>query len=251
MVLGELGWQNVRDLSREVVVVIPTGALEQHGPHLPLLTDTILVSAVMLEVDKRLSTKIVVTPTLWLGASGHHLAFPGTLSASFEGYIAAIHDVVESLALHGFHKFYVLNGHGGNTDPNGVALRELKQQHPTFTFGTSSYYSFAATKIAEALEGPLKGIRHACEAETSLMLHVRPDLVQVERIRNDGLVADPAVAGVIHNFDEVTEEGSFGYATLATAEKGKAIFASAVDGVSKELETIADGYALIGQESPG
>ena len=134
-------WRDVEAVSRDLVVVIPTGSLEQHGPHLPLFTDSVLATAVGEAVEARISDKVLLTPTLWLGASGHHLAFPGTLSASFEGYEEAIVAVVESLMRHGFRKFFVLNAHGGNNEPNGVALRKLKAAHPEATFAHTGYYA--------------------------------------------------------------------------------------------------------------
>src|SRR5579862_8917957 len=101
MILSELTWQDVAALSRDVTILVPTGSLEQHGPHLPLFTDSLIVTAVAEAVEKRLPSQVLVTPTLWLGASGHHLKFPGSLSASFEGYGEAIRSVAESLIPHG------------------------------------------------------------------------------------------------------------------------------------------------------
>jgi creatinine amidohydrolase len=247
MVLADSTWPEVAAFSKEAVVLIPTGSLEQHGPHLPLFTDSILAGAVASAVEARLPQRVLLTPTLWLGASGHHLAFPGSLSNSFEAYIGAIESVAESLIPHGFSKFYVINGHGGNTEPNGIAIRKLKARHPELTFGHSGYFAFAADQVASLLEGPTKEMRHACEAEASLILHLRPELVRKEKLRDDGLQPEPPVRGVVHHFDEITEQGSLGYATYATAEKGKRIFDAAVEGAVREIEAIAKGYALVGK----
>jgi creatinine amidohydrolase len=244
--LAELAWPEVDALDRDVVVVIPTGSLEQHGAHLPLFTDSLIATAVAERAEAALPDRVLLTPTLWLGVSGHHLRFPGTLSASFETYEGAIQDVVASLAPHGFRKFMVLNGHGGNTSPNDVAMRRLKARYPEATVGHTGYFAFCEAEIAETLEGPLKGMRHACEAETSLMLHLHPNLVRADKLRDDGLAAEPPVKSPVHHFDEITEEGSYGYATLGTAEKGKRIFEAAVEGVVAELRAIADGYVLKG-----
>jgi creatinine amidohydrolase len=140
----------------------------------------------------------------------------------------------------------VINGHGGNTEPNGVALRELKAKYLNCTFGHSGYFSFIGPEIEEIMEGPLKEIRHACEAEASLMMHVAPELVRRDKLRDDGLRPEPPVKGVIHHFDEMTEQGSMGYATLATPEKGKRLFELAVEGCVREIGAIADGYVLQG-----
>lgn len=244
MILSRLTWQDVDALDREIVVLIPTGSLEQHGPHLPLFTDSLLATGVAEAVERELPEKILLTPTLWLGASGHHLKFAGTLSADFETYQGAVCSVIESLIPHGFRKFYVLNGHGGNTEPNGVALRKLKAKYPDCSFGHSGYYQFVEAEVAAVLEGPAKDMRHACEAEASLVMHLHPELVRKEKLRNDGLIADPPIRGMIHHFDEMTQEGSFGYATFAKASTGKKIFAAAVEAVAKDLAALASGYVL-------
>lgn len=247
MKLAELTWQDVDALSKELVVLIPTGSLEQHGPHLPLFTDSILATAAAEGVESRIPEKVLLVPTLWLGASGHHLAFPGSLSNRFESYMGAIESVVESLWPHGFRRFYVLNGHGGNTEPNGMVLRSLKARHKEGTFGHSGYFAFIPQSELDAMRGPIKGIRHACEAEASLMLHLRPELVRMQKLRDDGLYPEPEIRGVIHHFDEMTEEGSLGYATLADPELGRRLFESAVAGATQEIEAIFDGYVLKGR----
>jgi creatinine amidohydrolase len=251
MILSRMTWQDVAALSREVVFLVPTGSLEQHGPHLPLFTDSLIATAVAEAVEKNLPEKVVLTPTLWMGASGHHLAFPGTISASFESYEGAIISLAESLLPHGFRKFYFLNGHGGNTEPNGVALRKLKAQHGNALFGHLGYFSLITEEIAEILEGPSKDMRHACEAEASLMMHLHPDLVRKDKLRDDGLKTEPSVKGAVLHFDEFTEEGSLGYATLATPEKGKKIFAAAAKAATTEIDRFADGFVLVGIEPKG
>jgi len=246
VILSDLTWLEVEAVSRDVVVLIPTGSCEQHGPHLPLFTDTILATAASRAVERRIPEKVLLTPTLWLGASGHHVAMAGTLSASFPAYIGALQSVVESLIPHGFHKFYVVNGHGGNTDPNGVALRELKSRHVECTFGHRGYFAFIGKEMEDIMTGPIRTIMHACEAEASLMMHISPDLVRIDKLRDDGLAPVPAVQGVVHHFDELSEQGSLGYATLATPEKGRQLFELAVAGCVREIEAIADGYVLEG-----
>lgn len=244
MKLAEATWMEVDAFDREAAVLIPTGSLEQHGPHLPLFTDSILATSVAEAVEREISNKVILTPTLWLGASGHHLAFAGSLSNGFEAYIDAIVAVADSLWPHGFRKFYVLNGHGGNTEPNGIACRKLRAKYHGGLFGHSGYFSFIPQSVLDTMRGPIKGIRHACEAEASLMLHVRPDLVRRDKLRDDGLAPDPPVTGVVHHFDEITEQGSLGYATLADSSLGKRLFEAAVAGVRKEMETLYGGYTL-------
>ena len=244
MKLAELTWQEVDALDRNVVVVIPTGSLEQHGPHLPLFTDSILATAVSEAVERAMPEQVLLLPTLWLGASAHHLKFAGSLSASFSTYVGAVKDAIDCLIPHRFSKFFIVNGHGGNSEPNGIALRELKATYPNLKFGHSNYYTFADETAADVLSGPAKSIQHACEAEASLIMHVRPELVRTNKLRDDGLVPDPPIRGMVHSFDEITEEGSKGYATLATPDKGKVIFDSAVAGLVQNLTTLFHGYVF-------
>jgi len=249
MILARVGWQDVRDFSRDAVVVIPTGSLEQHGPHLPLFTDSILVTAVAEAVERLIPDQVILTPTLWLGASSHHLAFDGSLSASVPAYVRSLTDVVRSMVKHGFRKFFVLNGHGGNTELNGITLRSIKEKSPSLMVGHQGYFQFIPESVMLAvMEGPWKNIRHACEAEASLMLHISPELVKLDKLRDDGLEPVPSVTGMIHHFDEMTEEGSLGFATLANAEKGKKLFDAAVEGATANLRQIAEGYVLQGFE---
>lgn len=249
MQLKHMTWQDVAAADREAVVLIPTGSLEQHGPHLPLFTDSLIVTAVAEAVEKNLPDQVILTPTLWLGASGHHLKFPGSLSNHFDPYMGAIESIAESLIPHGFTKFFVINGHGGNTEPNGVAMRKLKAKYPNLTFGHSGYFAFIADKAKDILEGPVKEMRHACEAEASLIMFLAPELVRTKLLRDDGLYPDPPVTGVIHHFDEMTEQGSLGCATYATKQKGETIFNAAVEGVTEDIRAIAQGYVLKARET--
>lgn len=251
MVLSTLTWQEVRDLDRNAVCLLPTGSLEQHGPHLPLFTDSLLSTSVAQRAESRCSEESLLFPGIWLGCSAHHLAMPGTLTASAETYMRVLYEVIESASSHGFRKYLIVNGHGGNTEPNGLALRELKRRYPNHMLAHCGYFSLIPqTVLDENLKGPIKGIRHACEAETSMMMYLHPDLVRLERLRDDGLVMEPpAGEGVtfIQPFDEITEEGSFGYATLATPETGAALIEAAVQGIADAVRHMAAGYIMVSQ----
>jgi creatinine amidohydrolase len=249
VILERCTWQDVRDADREMVCLIPTGSIEQHGPHLPLATDTLLSTGVARLVEAARPNKALLLPGIFLGCSSHHMGFPGSLTASFETYAAVLAETIGCGLHHGFRKFFVLNGHGGNTEPNGTTLRDLKDSHPNCVFAHAGYFSFIPQSILDRLSGPLKGIRHACEAEASMMMHLHPDLVRTDRLRDDGLKMDPpppAGLNYIQPFDEITQEGSFGYASLASAETGKMLIESAVDGVSRAVDHISAGYFMVG-----
>ncbi|MCA9180579.1 MAG: creatininase family protein, partial [Planctomycetales bacterium] len=110
----------------QTVVIIPIAAVEQHGPHMPTGTDTILCTAIAESLEAKLSDRVLLTPTIWLGASAHHLRFGATLDSSLEHYINMLCDVARSLLDDGFQRLLFLNGHGGNIDPMRVAVRQLQ-----------------------------------------------------------------------------------------------------------------------------
>ncbi len=245
MIWGEAGWPEIDGLDREAVALLPTGSLEQHGPHLPLLTDAMIAEAFGRDAESRLPRQVLLLPAIWLGASAHHLAFAGTLSASFEGYQEAVLAIGRSLRAHGFRKLFILNGHGGNTSLNDLACRRLREEVPAFIAGHAGWFDFASDTLwEEVLEGRERRIRHADEAETSLMLHLRPDLVRMDCAVDDGLAS--SVPGIAWRFDEITDHGVLGQATLASAEKGARIFRDCSVGLISALERLAAGPTLQG-----
>lgn len=252
MKLAEATWPEVSAFllnSDDKVALVPTGSLEQHGPHLPLFTDTLIATAVAEGIEKALPDQVLLTPTLWLGASGHHMEFAGTLNASFPAYHGALESVVGSLLHHGFRMIYVINGHGGNTAPNQVALRSLREKHPECQMGEAGWFEFVPSIMwAEVLEGPLKTIKHACEAETSVMLHLHPHLVRTDLVGADGLTSSPPVPGMVWRFDEMTEMGSWGHSKFGTAEKGRVLFEAAVSGGVSAMRALSEGIVLLGPE---
>jgi len=232
MKLADLTWPDVAKLKRDVVVVYPIGALEQHSRHLPFFTDSILVGAVAERVEVALPDDVLLLPVQWLGASTHHLGMAGTLSAENETHIKLVAEPLRCLLRHGFKRQFVLSGHGGNKDGFHLALRELAMEFPDAKLYGANYWDVAGEEIAKIAEGPLKGIGHACEVETSLMLAVRPDLVRRGEIHNDLLATQQpkALRGVYipPDMKAQTDHGGVGYAELATAEKGKRLLEAVV-----------------------
>jgi len=246
MILAELTSPREEALSRELVVLLPTGSLEQHGSHLPLFTDSLLVEAVAKAVETYATENCLLLPTQWLGCSAHHLGFSGSLSSGNEAYSGHLKSVVRSLQKHGFRKFMIINGHGGNSALNEVTLRELKEESPNDVYVNTDYFTIAKETIAQTLTGRFKHIRHACEGETSLMLYLFPDLVQMNLARSDGLASEPFIPGLVTNFEEISEAGSLGDAPLATAEKGKIIFESTVIEIVRIVDNLAKGFVFSG-----
>ncbi|MEX0585555.1 MAG: creatininase family protein, partial [Pirellulales bacterium] len=113
MHLAELSWPQVDALDRNLPVVIPVAALEQHGHHMPVFTDSLLCGEVIRRVSERLSDRVLFTPLMWLGNSHHHMDFTGTISASPRAYIDMLLELAENMLTHGFQRIMFINGHGG------------------------------------------------------------------------------------------------------------------------------------------
>ena len=231
--------------------VLPVGTVEQHGPHLPFTTDTDIVTAIAVAVERANPDGIVLLPTLWLGHSTHHMRFPGTLDVRQMHYIAVIQDLCRSILSMGATKIFLLNGHGGNDVPVRAGLREVKTEladreavHVLY----AAYWMLAAASIREIRESELGGVGHACEMETSLMLHLHPQRVRMELARRDGpkhtspyrkadmQYAKPVYA--VNEFHEISESGVVGHPDLATAEKGRRFFDAIVRDVSAFAEDL-------------
>jgi creatinine amidohydrolase len=179
LLFNELDRTALAALAPTSLVVLPVGATEQHGPHLATGTDTFAVEHISRAAAVRSADagSIVVAPTLPFGSSDHHLAFGGTLSLSTQTYYAVIRDLLASLITDGFRKMLVVNGHGGNHELVQLAARDLALTHPV-QIGALSYWQPAQGKLDGAWAGkpghPPPG--HAGEFETSVVLHLRPDL---------------------------------------------------------------------------
>jgi creatinine amidohydrolase len=156
MKLELLTWLQVQQIDLSTPVIIPTGALEQHGPHLPLYTDTLFVEAIANAVELELSNEVLLTPVLWVGGSENLMDFSGTITATPSSYISNLQAIIRSLSKHGFYKFCVLNSHGGNTDLNSVALRELKAENKNLVLTHFAYWELLTDVLAKVQEGPLK-----------------------------------------------------------------------------------------------
>lgn len=232
MKFHEMTAHDLADVDRDqTVVMVPIAAVEQHGPHLPTGTDTIICTAVANQAEKQLSERILLTPTVWLGASAHHLRFGSTLSSDLQTYISTLCDIGKSLLDDGYLRLLFINGHGGNVDPLRVALRRLQPAYPGALLSGGSYWSLADDLIRETLEGNQKYVGHACEFETSMILHLRPELVAVEKLADAGTLVSDNINGLFLSRDmrHRTERGCTGRPDLASAEKGKLLFEGIVD----------------------
>jgi creatinine amidohydrolase len=239
---GMLKAAEIRALAEEdTVVIVPVASLEQHGPHLPTFTDTLLVSAVAVRAARLASDRrhpAIVTPCVWTGLSEHHMAFNGTITLDFPVFATVIRGIVESLVRNGFERICLLNGHGGNI----AALKTITDEL-TFEFEvpivSGTYWHVAAAALDPLLERQ-KTIRHACEAETSMMMALVPDLVDASKFAEaDREVPETPAGGEgfyrWQGFDEKTSSGVLGYPSAASAEKGQRLIEAAAEALADRL----------------
>ena len=228
----------IKDIGRRdgSLLVIPVGSVEQHGHHLPVITDTLLVEAMVHGGIESLQDNIpvLVTPTVWSGFSPHHLSFGGTLSLEFEHLKRILEDIGRTGIANGFDAVCFVNGHGGNTALIDALVSTLGNTTSAEVLGTT-YFTLGKSEIADLRDSDLGGMAHGGEYETSLMLHLRPDLV-VDSMIDEGKRLDEHYAwggkdlleggqlAVYRPFEEYSETGAIGAPELASTDKGKRIY---------------------------
>jgi creatinine amidohydrolase len=232
------------------VALLPTGAVEQHGPHLPMGLDIWLSTSVAFAAAEG-QPGIRVCEPLPYGSSQHHRAFPGTMSLSPQTFIAVLVDLCACLWEDGFLPV-IINGHGGNRAAIQVAVTTLGQRG--VVSAGFSYFDLIADVAAEILPDAAGGTGHACALETSLMMHVLPDGVRTALIPegttppswpDPHLYAGPAVT-VWRPFEVIRENGVIGTPSEASPGAGARMFAAAVD---RSRETVLRIQAEYGQRS--
>ncbi|HWO71284.1 MAG TPA: creatininase family protein [Actinomycetota bacterium] len=236
-----LSWPEVREAAGEDrVCLIPAGTLEDHGPHLPLDTDTRIASEICRRAAERVPDEVVLLPPVIHGYTPHHMDFPGPITIGWDTFVRYCADVGSSLARHGFKRILFLNGHGSNIPLLDVAARLIALEHPDVLAASAFYLqSEEGMKVVEQVrESPRGGMGHACELETSIYLAIDPDAVDMARaVDEDSFPAGPncwmdwsdGPLRLMPHWSAISETGVHGAPTLATAEKGRALLEAAVE----------------------
>jgi creatinine amidohydrolase len=237
LVLGNLSWPEVGDITGSVdVVLLPVGSNEQHGPNLAVSMDIAASYEFCRRASELAYPRLLVAPPVPWGVSFHHMNFPGTISLSTDTFIQVLVEVVDCLAAHGFERFLIVNGHGGNIPAMNVATVRIKEEvDPTF-IGACSYFSFADKGLDE--KHGMTGITgHACEMETSVAMALVPQVVKTDDL-SAGEMTDLTYefrgtlqrysVSVPYRFDEYTTNGALGDARRATLAYGTDIIESAL-----------------------
>jgi creatinine amidohydrolase len=254
---GEHTWLELRELARrdDVVVVIPTATLEDHGYHLPIDTDVRLVEAVteggVLRFNAAGEARAMLFPTAVHGYTPHHMDFPGTVTLRWDTFVQTLVQCGTSLTRHGFDRILIVNGHGSNAPLVDMAARLINLEHRGAVCMASTLY-LSSPESAEVLEAHRAsgygGMSHACELETSLYLALRPDLVQMDKaVRevpdwNDNVANDWPGGGPLSywpHWSALTESGVMGDATVASEQAGATFLDQAHREVARFIDEVA------------
>lgn len=229
-------------LNRERVVLIPVGHTEQHGLHLPMNTDSVIIDAIARGVLDQIPKEALALPTLPYGVSTHRKSFAGTFNMggrAFEDFQLAI---IEQLIEAGADRLYLMSGHGGNVSFLVNVVKYAGERFPEAFTATAYLHTsgkIGVSSLEQFRRSKRGGMGHACELETALMLHLRPDLCHMERavdetdfIATENYYMDWVEGGeLIANppWEDDTQTGAYGAGTLATAENGERWLSAAIE----------------------
>lgn len=237
---GKLTWEDVRDADKDRVVILNVSATEDHGPHMPLDTDTVLGMAVANGVARIAPDDVFVMPPVPYGFNEHHKDFPGVIWIQPETLIAFVTDITASLAHHGFRRILLLNSHGSNHPVLDLAARKTVIQNEIICV-SASYWNLCAEQINEHRKSETGGIAHAGEFEAAMYKHLHPDLVNLEKATSRNL-HDPdskffnldlakggGKAMLMRWWSEVSPDGTMGDPTVADPETGARFLEAAIE----------------------
>lgn len=243
------------DSERGKVILIPIGHTEQHGFHLPLMVDTVIIDSIANGVVTQVPTRSWSTPVMPYGVSTHRSSFAATMNAggrAFEDFWVAVIDV---LVARGFDRFYLMSGHGGNSSFLVNVVKYAGERHRRIFCATAYLHtsgSIGAAALDKYRTSKIGGMGHACELETAYMLHLRPDLCQMERVVDEtDFVATPDYymdwiegGSLIANppWDDDSKTGAYGAGSHATAEKGRLWLEAAIQEKVDHVEQIHEQH---------
>ena len=243
-VLWQEMWRHefLEALEKDPVVIVPTGSIEQHGPHCPMDVDISGPFYMAVEVAKRIDDfPVIVTPPVWSGFTHYNMGFPGTINLRLETFQNLLADILRSIYANGFKRIVCLNGHGGNSAPSRSVTCQVAEEN-IFTL-TFDWWDVVSEELP-AWSATDEGVGHGGEWETSVQLHLRDYLIDRSRMYRDDTGTQPfsddlPFAGFPERRrDTQNNTGIMGDAFAASAEKGGKVFAL----VCNRLEKLVREY---------
>ncbi len=241
----KLTWPEISEaIEQNQVCLLPCGAIEQHGLHLPLDVDVVCPTAIAHGAGQQVADKMLVLPPVSYGYTGHVMDFPGTINNHFEHFIHTVLDITKSLAYHGFKKIILLNGHGSNMPNLDLVARRtnLETDAECILCGWWNLLTVDKEFLPRWRESKFPGgCAHACELETSLYLYLNGDDVRKDKIKSGTIsfneedspfqwidLFGQGAATVVSWTSSYSETGVLGDAELATEAKGQEVYEEAV-----------------------
>lgn len=242
---AKLTWEEVNQaVADQRVCLIPAATIEDHGLHLPIDTDVVIAEAICRRTAALAPDELILLPCIQVGYSPHHIDGPGVLTIRWDTFINYVRDITDSLAYHGFTKMLIVNAHGSNRPCLDLAARLTIVDNPDVSCGMLSWWDLESVQaeVRRFRESDWTG--HACELETSVYLAADPDNVHMDRARVDlnprmsqhfwsDLVSQRpgssfgTKVNMTDYWSTVSETGTWGDPTVATAEKGERIISTA------------------------
>ncbi len=237
------------------VVAIPIGAVEDHGPHLPISTDNDILEGVLAECGRRAGGDLLVLPTIPFGLDEHHMDFPGVIAIEIETALAYLAQTAISVARHGFTHLLIVNGHGSNHAICDLAARKCVLATGAICAATTVNAAVDPALVADVIATERRGgpgsIAHACEYETAMMLHLHPERVDMTKAHRDiGQLKlkyfnwdhpEPSAYAWQDWWSRFSRAGICGDAAAATPEFGQRMFEATVERfveLAREFRTI-------------
>ncbi len=237
----EFTWPEIREaVAQNRVAVLPVGTVEQHGPHLPLVTDVLTSTEMSRMAVERIPQEAVLMPSVYYSFNEHHLDFPGTIAVEGPTIINYVTDIGKSLAHHGFRKILLVNGHGSNVPFLDVAARNITNKSEAVCAMASWWSLIPKTLFKQLRESEYPGgMAHGCELETSVLLYLRSDLVQMDKAEKDinfqsteffyWDLESPSPIFFQEWFSRYSKTGTVGDPTKASREKGRQFVEAVVE----------------------
>lgn len=248
MIWDELTSRQLNEIDRHIPVFLPMAATEQHGAHLPLATDRLIGEHLLKSLQANNPNDLLVLPTISIGCSSHHMDFCGTLTISHNTFIMQVEEILEAVMKHGFTNIIMFNSHGGNQAIGQVLLEKLGIKYPKVHVFLVTWWKLAREQLLKLNETGIGGVGHAGEFETSLMLLIAPELVQLDNIQigahnksfnwaEGDMLRAPEIS-YFRTLKEMTSNGVYGDPRSATAKKGEQITKVVVDDLKKMIRDI-------------
>ncbi|HUQ93457.1 MAG TPA: creatininase family protein [Bryobacteraceae bacterium] len=237
----EFTWPEIRTaVAEQRVAVLPVGTIEQHGPHLPLSTDVLTSTEMSRRAVERIPQEAILLPSVFYAFNEHHLDFPGTIAIAGETFINYVTDIGRSLAHHGFRKILLVNGHGSNVPFLDIVARNISNQTASICAMVPWWNLVPRDVLAEIRESEFPGgMAHGCELETSIILYVRGDLVQMDKAakdinfqKSDFIFWDLQGGSPVFFqewFSRYSKTGTVGDPTKASLDKGRRVTEAVID----------------------